>query len=243
MEINKVYCGNCFDILKTLPNESIDLILTDPPYGINFQSGHRQQVSDIKFDKFKLDDNLLWYKEFYNECMRILKNNSFFYVCFRFDSLFEIAKLFGDEVKPFKVMIWDKMDYGMGDLNFFSVSYEIILCYKKGNPKLKNYNKRPDGIFRIPKVQSFASKENIKTGDKNQDFMLHPTQKPLELMRRLIQFSTNKNDLVLDCFAGGGSTLIASKQLKRNFIGIEIEQKYCDVINQRLIKLNKQSTL
>jgi len=243
MEINKVIYGDYLEEMKKLPNESINLILTDPPYGINFQSGHRKQVSNVKFNKFKLDDNLLWYELFYDECMRILKNDSFMYICFRFDSLFEIAKLFGDKVKPFKVLIWDKMDYGMGDLNFFSVSYEIILCYKKRNPKLINYDKRPNGIFRIPKVQNFRCKENKPTGDKNQDFMLHPTQKPLELMKRIISVSSKENDLILDPFAGGGSTLIASKMLKRNYIGIEIDEKYCDVIQKRLNKENKQMIL
>jgi site-specific DNA-methyltransferase (adenine-specific) len=203
LEVNTIYCMDCFEGMEKIPNESIDLIVTDPPYGINYKSDHRQNNENV-FGIFKNDDNLLWYKNFYDECMRILKNNSFFYACFRFDSLCEIIRLFGNEVKPFQVLIWDKLDYGMGDLSFFSLSYEIILCYKKGNPKLRNYNKRPDGIFRIPKVQSFGSRENKKTGKENQDFMMHPTQKPLELMKRLIQFSSNENDIVLDCFTGGG---------------------------------------
>jgi site-specific DNA-methyltransferase (adenine-specific) len=235
----KLYWGDCLDIMKELPDESVDLVVTDPPYGINFKSNHRKGMKSKEFEHLKNDNNLEWFIDFYKESLRLLKKDSYFYSFFRFDAYFDIAELFGKIVKPTSVLIWNKMDYGMGDLSDWSLSYEIVLVYKKGKPKLRNYRKRPNGMLNFHKVQSFACKENKPSGDKNQDFMIHPTQKPIHLIEELVRYSSNNNDIVLDCFAGGGNTLIACENLNRRWIGIELEQKYCDITVNRLKALEK----
>jgi len=235
--INTVVCGDCIEGLKKLPDNSVDLVLTDPPYNISYKSNHRKKSKKYYKNEWDKHFNLIPY---FKEMLRILKNDSVMIVFSRFDSMINMINI-SKETIPHSVLIWNKMDYGMGDLNWFSLSYEIMQVYKKGNPKLNKLNgKRPNGIFNVVKVQNFASSEANVTGDERQDFMLHPTQKPIKLISDLIKICSNENDIVLDPFMGSGTTAVACKQLNRQFIGFEISKKYCDIAEKRLKAVPKR---
>lgn len=199
LEINNIHKGDCFELLKQIPNKSIDLIITDPPYGMNFQSNHRKEKHLVieGDDKFPI--------EIMQELFRIAKKGV--YVFCRWDNLKELPK-------PKSVLAWVKDNWSMGDLEHeHGRQWEAICFYNMEEHKFKK---------RIPDVIKAE-----RTGNN-----LHPTEKPVKLIRELIK--ANECETILDPFAGSGSTLIASKQLGKKFIGIEIEEKYVEVIKQRL---------
>jgi len=204
LEINKIYHGDCLELMKDIPSDSIDLVITDPPYGMGFQSNYRK----VKYDEIIGDDTLPI--EAIKECIRVAKNAC--YVFCRWDNL-------KDMPKPKSVLVWVKNNWSMGDLEHeHGRQWEAICFYPKDGHEF---------VKRIPDVINCN-----RTGND-----LHPTEKPVKLIRELIK--ANKGSIILDPFIGCGTTAVACKQLGRSFIGIEIEQKYVDVANKRLL----QSTL
>ena len=223
MEINKIYQGDCLELLKGLDNESIDLILTDTPYGINFKSN---MDSKQRFDYIENDDNLDFFEPFIKEAFRILKNDSCLFLFCRFDNypyFYQTVIKNGFKVK--NCLIWEKNKAlgGLGDMeSSFLNNYEFVLFAMKGRRIL--FKDRLGREFGLIKDSSISNPMQL----------LYPTQKPLNILRKLIKITTNENDLVLDCFCGSGSTCCASKQIKRNFIGIDINPKAVEIASNRL---------
>jgi site-specific DNA-methyltransferase (adenine-specific) len=197
--LNKITLGDSREILAGFPDKCVDLIITDPPYGMSFQSNHRQE----KHDKIAGDDTFpLW---IFDEFNRIARNGV--YVFCRWDNLVEVPK-------PKSVLAWVKNNWSMGDLQHeHGRMWEACCFYPKENHQF---------IKRIPDV-IYAD----RTGNS-----LHPTEKPVKLLETIIE--ANVGQIILDPFAGSGSTLLAAKNLGRDFIGIELSPKYVEVINERL---------
>lgn len=220
LEINKIHEGDALNLLKMIPDNSIQLIITDPPYNIDYKSNHTDDpMYDIKWDK-GFDINPI-----FAEMRRIMSPDGVLYLFGRWDTKLPES--------PSGCLIWDKMDYGMGDLKFWSMSYEFIFIYKNGLAGFK-YEKRPQGIIRIPKIQNFASTESIPTYRIGCGcFMDHPTQKPVELIRHIIKLH-DVNTPILDPFMGSGTLAVACKQLGKDYIGIEINPEYIKIAEKRL---------
>lgn len=197
--LNTVICGDSFEILKNFPDKCVDMIVCDPPYGMDFQSNYRHK----KHDKIANDLEFpLW---IFDEFNRIAKR--VVYVFCRWDNL-------GVVPHPKSVLAWVKNNWSMGDLQHeHGRQWEACLFYPQEEHEF---------ITRIPDVIHAN-----RTGNS-----LHPTEKPIELMKTII--ASNVGDVILDPFAGSGSTLVACKQLGRKYIGIELSQKYCDIANERL---------
>ena len=216
LPLNTIICGDCLEIMKTFPDKSIDLVLTDPPYGIDYQSNMR--VMSKQFDKLENDNNnsrFEAYKEFY----RLLKDDCVAIVFCSFknyaDDFNELAKFF--DIK--NAIIWDKGGGGIGDLEHSLLTdYEIAIVAHKGMCKIRG--KRDGSVWSEGKV--------------NPNTMLHPTEKPVFIIKRLVQKFSDEGQIVLDSFLGSGTTALACKQLKRNYIGIEISEKYCKIAQDRL---------
>jgi DNA modification methylase len=215
-ELNKIYCMDCLEGLKQIPDNSIDLIVTDPPYGIDFQSARR--IEKERFDKIEGDKNID--TKFISECFRILKEGSAIYVFTRWDVNNEWMKAVKDsgfEVK--NCIVWDRVIHGMGDLNgCYAPCYDLIIFATKGKHLLKG--KRPKDIIKVQRV--------------NAEKLLHPTQKPISLIKQIIENSSLCGDIILDLYNGSGTTTSAAKQLNRKFIGFEISPEYCKIAEQRL---------
>jgi site-specific DNA-methyltransferase (adenine-specific) len=205
-ELNKVYCGDCLEFLKKLPDKCVDLCLTDPPYG--FLNG----VSQIG-GFGKIHDKIQWdnkpSKEVFDEIIRVSKNQI----------------IFGGEHLAYLLpcsrgwYVWDKkrsegLTFSDGELIWTSFDKPV-----------KFIRFLWDGYHRDSKVP-------IK------DKILHPTQKPESIIRTLLNKHSKEGDIILDCFAGSGTTLIACKQLNRNFIGVELLPEYCEIIEKRLKQNN-----
>jgi len=213
-ELNKVYCMDCLDGLKKIPDKSVNLILTDPPYGIDYYSNQGSKEYQERVQTAGSWDKSFDFTPYFKEFYRVLKEDSYMLV-FGCEENIQIMKSLG----CYQILIWDKNHCGMGDLSDFGIGYEFIFYFKKGNPKLRG--KRINGVINCTHIGFFG-----KT--------IHPTQKPDKLLRYIIEKCSDKDQIVLDGFVGGGSCMVASKQLNRNFIGFEISQEYVDLVNKRL---------
>ena len=215
-------------ISKNIEDNSIDLIVTDPPYkttkrGIskNTTTGGIVRSEEGKSGKmFKFNDikPIEYIPEFY----RLLKDGSHCYIMTNHVNLQEILNTATECGFHFiKSLIWMKDNKIMGQS--YMSQFEYILFFRKGKHKKIN-NCGTSDILHIP---------NKKTKDENGN-NIHPTEKPVELMKILIENSSNEGDVVLDPFMGVGSTGVASKELNRKFIGIELDERYFNISNKRL---------
>lgn len=223
---------SCFSFLKKIPNNSVDLILIDPPYEIsrdtNFNKG---KIKNDDTDRFRVSmDFGDWDKNFQNlndvfkEGHRILKNGGTF-ICFY--DLWKISVLkqyFEDnKFKQLRFLEWIKTNPVPlnSKLNYLTNAREIAVSgVKKSKP---TFNSSYDnGIYEYPICQ-----------DKGR---FHPTQKPLNLIKDLISKHSNEEDLVLDCFCGSGTTAMGALELGRRFIGCEIDKVYYEKSLDRILK-------
>ena len=222
----KLINGNCLDTLKNIPNESIDLIVTDPPYpttsrGNAGNSGGMLQ-KDINKKGRVFTHNNINCKEYAPEFYRLLKDGSHCYVMTNHINLIDMLNTFTDIGFHFiKSLIWNKGNKIMGQ--YYMSQYEYILFFRKGKGKKIN-NCGTSDILSIP---------NKKTKDKDGK-NIHDTEKPIELMELLVNNSSQENELVLDPFMGVGSTGIACIKNNRNFIGIEIDENYFTIAKERI---------
>jgi len=209
----KLINDDCLKILPTLESNSIDLILTDPPYGMNYQSNRRKDV----YSQIANDNNLDWIEPLFKEYDRILKNNSSLLI---FCNEYSIANLILEGNKHFKCkkpLIWVKNNHTSGDLTGdFANRTEFILHFQKGRNLIRG--KRTDNVLQFKKTLN----------------KLHPTEKPIDLLEHLITKLTDINALVLDSFAGSFSTGVACQNLYRNFIGIELDKDYFEIAKRRM---------
>tara|TARA_Y100000310_G_scaffold343222_1_gene449865 strand:+ start:148 stop:783 length:636 start_codon:yes stop_codon:yes gene_type:complete len=197
--------------IKKLKDESVDLILTDPPYGLS-----KKGISN--------DEDLRLYFEILPECYRVLKKDAFFITFFSTKYTPEVFKN-----NPFKYH-WQIVLYCPNGSVRSSIGYTkfmSVFVFKKGNPKIKKQNK---DIF----VDSPGRKVEPLEG-----FIDHPTPKPTKFIKEILEMFSKPNDLVLDPFIGSGSTALACKDLDRNFIGFEIDKKYVDLAIKRLKRKDK----
>jgi DNA modification methylase len=222
---HKIICGDSTEIMKNMEYKSIDLIVTDPPYGIDYQSAWR--IDSERFDKIIGDKEINC--SFLNNCKYILKQETALYLFTRWDVepkwVVEVKKS-GFIVK--NIIIWDRIIHGLGDLKgCYAPSYDMIIFATKGRHILRNG--RPKDIIRVKRVDSIK--------------LIHPNQKPVGLVEKIISNSSNIGDTVLDPFLGSGTTLVAAERLNRNSIGIDISKEWCEKSYERLLREVKQRKL
>lgn len=213
--------GDCLEVMPQLPVDKIPLVITDPPYGIEYVSagGPRATDPNIKERTRIIGDAAVdprWFLDIY----RLLKPNGAMYVfgCFKSYSAFEVAiKQAGFALKT--TLVWDKGNCGMGDLEGdYGNQTELVMFGVKGRHLLNGRRDR-----------------NILSYQRPSDaHRLHPTQKPVDLIEYLIRKSSNKGDLIVDPFAGSGSTLVAAKATHRHFFGCDINPDYVRMAEERL---------
>lgn len=233
--ICKLLQGDCLQLLKKIPNNSVDLICIDPPYLIskdtNFDKGGSWNNSNNKkcrktppkfdfgeWDKIKLDTISL-FKEYY----RVLKQSGTlicFYDIWKMQELRYAAE--NAKFKQLRLCRWEKTNPVPvnSKLNYLTNATEYFITAVKGN-KPTFHSEYDKGIYIYP----------ICSGLER---TLHPTQKPLILIEELIKKHSNENELILDCFMGSGTTGVAAMKLNRNFIGIEINPTYYNIAKTRI---------
>lgn len=212
--INKVIQGDCLDLMKKMPDKCTDLVVTDPPYGMEFRSNYRI----VKHQKIANDNNLDWLPQLSKALYRVTKDDAHGYIFCSFHNIDLFKQIFvGGGWRVKNILVWHKNNTGMGDLEGnYAPQYELVLFVTKGNKKLNGG--RDSNILRFN-----------RTGNE-----LHPTQKPTDLISFLISKSSETNNLILDPFMGSGTTARAAADLHRNWIGCEISAEYCKIWEQRM---------
>ena len=210
---HRVMCGNSVDyedVNKLMNNKIADLVNTDPPYGVNYQSNMRTK-SD-KFDVIKNDDKILDITPMID---KFSKGWVFIWTTWKvIDKWLYNTKSFGF---PTNMVVWHKGGGGIGDLKkTFSTDYEMALVFNRG---AELCGKRIGSVWSLQKDKAIKYK--------------HPTQKPVELSVEAIDKTTNPKSIVMDLFLGSGSSLIACEKMDRICYGMELDPKYCDVIIKR----------
>lgn len=219
-------CGDCITELKKLPDKSIDLIVTDPPYPIT-KKGCAGNTGGMMATKATMqgkifEHNSIDCSEYAPEFFRLLKDGSHCYVMSNHVNLINMLNTFtGVGFHFIKSLIWNKGNKLMG--RFYMSQYEYILFFRKGKGVQINHCGTSD-------ILSIPNKKSKDASGKN----LHDTEKPIELMEILIDNSSREGQIILDPFMGIGSTGMACKNLNRNFVGIEIDNTYFDIAQQRL---------
>lgn len=221
--------GDCNEVLKGVPSESIDLIITDPPYGINYESSHQNtnrrlgegiNTGKHYFDKIHNDDVVP--VEWLEDAYRILKDGTAIYIFCHWQTY---SYLLGEVSEYFKVknmIVLNKSNHGMGDLKgSYAPKHELLLFATKGRHTFQEGLPRPKDVWDVPVKFSGARK-------------YHPNEKPLSWFTNPIIYSSKEGDLILDPFMGSGSTGVAALSYGRHFVGVELDKKYFDIAQQRL---------
>ena len=254
MNINHIYHGDCRAILnEQIDSESINLVFADPPYNLsggglkwkgNKTGGDWYMVNE-SWDKMTDSDYFIFTKDWIAGCNKVLVANGSIYISCTYHNIAEIMIVLKKlNFKINNIITWQKTN-AMPNMTkrVFTHSSEFVIWAVKGKNWIFNYEEikkiNPDrqkdnslkqmrDVWPMPLVQG---KERIR-GEDNR--ALHPTQKPEEMLKRIIVASSNKGDIVLDPFMGSGTTAIAAQQLKRKWIGIEREEKYIKAAYKRM---------
>lgn len=227
---------DCFKVLKELEDNSVDLILTDPPYNIaKYSTGNMKfdWRSDINNDIAQWDTVELKPSDLVNEFKRVLKPTGNIFIFCSYNIIGEYHKAFDPEFDTFQFMIWHKTNPvpNFRKSSFLNSCEMIVCCWNKGHTW--NFTNQKD-MHNFIECPLCMGAERVKGADgKN----LHPAQKPLKVLEKIINIASNENDVVLDCFSGVGSTGVAALKNNRRFIGIELSKEYSDAQSERIKSL------
>ena len=208
-----IYHGDCREVLPALG--PVDLVLTDPPYGIGYVTSWRSRNDALRVP-ITNDRTLDVSAEAWPLVMRALAENRHWYVFASPRRIADVQSIFKGAKQ---ILAWDKGNAGTsGDLTCgFGEAWEGILFGMKGRRELRG--SRPRTVIRHDWRSWYDP--------------VHPTAKPVPLLQRMVEWSTDKGECVLDPFMGSGTTLRAAKDLGRKAIGIEIEERYCEIAARR----------
>ena len=225
----RLFNGDCLEVMDKLIEQGVkvDAIITDPPYKLT-SGGHANTkikgcIGRIENEHAKTGNifshNKITFKDWFGKAYQLLKDGTHFY-CMCNDKNLQGVLNAGEEAgfKEVNVLVWEK---GMHTpTQYYMKNVEFIVLFRKGKAKYINNM----GSFALIKIHGVR-------GNK-----IHPSEKPVELMKHLIENSTNENDLILDPFIGSGSTGVACINTNRKFIGIELDEKYFNIASDRIHK-------
>ena len=254
MKKNQLYLGDCIEVMTNqIEKESVDLVFADPPYNLsgnglhwkgNKTGGDWYMVNE-EWDRMSAPEYLLFTRKWIGGAYRVLRDGGSIYISCTFHNISEVMIVLKQlDFKINNIITWQKTN-AMPNMTrrVFTHSTEFVVWAVKGKKWIFNYeelrkmnpDKQKDGslkqmrdVWQLPLVQG---KERIRGKDNR---AIHPTQKPEEMLRRIILASSNKGDIVLDPFLGSGTTTVVAKKLGRNWIGIEKDKKYFKVAENRM---------
>lgn len=221
--------GDCFEKMKDIPDNSIDLILCDPPYNLaNYSTGNMKfdWRSDINNDVAEWDEKPLDPFDLVNEFKRIISPKGNIFIFCSYNLIGKFHEAFDPEFDTFQFMVWHKTNPvpNIRKSSFLN-SCELIVClWNKGHTW--NFTKQNE-------MHNFIESP-ICMGSERLKNPKHPTQKPIKVLKHIIKIASNPGDTVLDMFMGVGSTGVAAKMLKRKFIGIETNHEYFKAAKKRI---------
>lgn len=241
MELNKVYHGDIFDLMKTLPDNSVDMVYSDPDYNVGIKYNGKSYTKSF-------DEYITWYEELAKESLRVLKpdGNMFFINYPRQNSYLRVKYLDEHCANVFDYVWVYNSNVGHSPKKFTTAHRSILHCTKSKNNKW----------FKEPVAEPYKNpndrriRELIKNGvpgrmpydwlyydlvkNVSKDKTIHSCQIPKKLVEKLILASTQEGDTVLVHFGGSGSEIVQAVELGRNFLSAELDKTYVDIINDRL---------
>lgn len=253
-----LYNEDCVRLLNDLPENSIDMIFADPPYnlsngGFTVYAGKMVSVNKGDWDKSKgFKDDYDFHYKWLEACRRVLKPEGTLWVSGTYHSIYQCGHALQalgyhilNDISWFKPSAAPNLS-----CRFFTASHETLIWARK-NKKAKhtfNYSAMKDGVWsedflKKPQKQMRSVWALNTPGLSEKFFGKHPTQKPFDLLKRIVLASTNKNDIVLDPFTGSSTTGLAAASYDRKFIGIDTEKKYLDLSIKRFEEIKKQIKL
>jgi len=250
LQKNKIYLGNSLEILKKIPDKSVDLVFADPPYNLQLKETlFRPDQSTVEavtceWDKFSTYNaydrfTIIWLKE----CKRILKNEGSLWVIGSYHNILRVGTslqnlgywilndIIWHKTNPMPNFRGTRFTNAHETLLWCTTSRDAKYTFNYQNLKELNEGKQMRSDWYMPIC---SGKERLRKSDNKR---AHPTQKPESLLYRIILSSTNKDDLILDPFLGSGTTAVVAKKLKRNFIGIDQDPQYIKLAKIRLSKV------
>jgi site-specific DNA-methyltransferase (adenine-specific) len=252
-ENSVIFNQDCLNVISRISENSVDMIFADPPYmlsnnGFTCQNGKMVNVNKGKWDKSKgFEEDTNFHDAWIAACRRVLKPEGTIWISGTYHSIYQCGYLL--QKNDFHILndiSWFKPNAAPNlSCRFFTASHETIIWARKDKKSKHtfNYDEMKNGVFPEDKMK----KENTqmrsvwsipapKTGEK--EFGKHPTQKPLDLLLRIIKSSTKNGDIVLDPFNGAGTTGVAvSLAGNRYYIGSEIDTNYCELTVKRLLQI------
>ena len=255
--IDKVICGDAFELLAKIPERSFDLLFADPPYNLSKTFGAET------FSEMGASDYEDWLGSWLSLCRPLLKSNASVYICGDWRSSSAIQRTGSQLFKLRNRITWER-EKGRGaranwkntaeDIWFFTVSDEYtfnldavkqrrrVLAPYTANGAPKDWRQSSDGNFRDTHPSNIWTDISVPfwSMSENTD---HPTQKPEKLLAKIILASTNEGDLVLDPFAGSGTTAVTAKKLLRRFVALESDQQFCLLAQKRLEMADSDPTI
>lgn len=223
--------GDCLELLKDIPDKSIDLVIIDPPYEIKagdsggaFGKDKRNYHKQVK----TLSDGIT--NQVLDELVRIMKKINIYIWCNK-NQLRQYIDYFEELGATTDLLTWHKTNPVPTCNNKYLSDTEYLLYFRK------------DGV---PMYGTYATKKKYyvtPTNKEDKKLYKHPTIKPLEIIENLIINSSQENDTILDCFMGSGTTGVACKKLKRNFIGMELNEDYFEIAKNRINQIEEETTI
>jgi len=265
----KLYQANCLDLLSELPENSVDMVFADPPYnlsngGITVHAGRMVSVNKGDWDKSKgFKDDYDFHYKWLEACRRVLKPNGTLWVSGTYHSIYQCG--YALQSLGYHILndiAWFKPNASPNlSCRYFTASHETLIWARKDKKirhifnyeVMKNWKSTYKQEVKAPKSREKFFIEPLNKSGKQmrsvwaigtpkpieKKFGKHPTQKPEDLLKRIVLASTNKGDLILDPFAGSSTTGVAAYLLGRRFIGVDTESKYLDVSIKRFEELDK----
>jgi DNA modification methylase len=221
--INKIHCADCLEFMKDIPDKSVDLVIADTPYNISKKNNFATME---RYNQYKGMDFGEWDKGFNQTAW--------------------LGVVFKKMKNPSSILIfnsWQNLKLISDELERLGLSTKRVLIIRKTNPMPVNRDRLFTNSFEFclwatkEKGWTFNREGHFETGFfecKNNGITKHPTEKNIDVIKRLVKILSNKDDLVLDPFLGSGTTAVACKSLGRRYIGIEISPEYCDIAHKRV---------
>jgi site-specific DNA-methyltransferase (adenine-specific) len=222
LELNRIYNMDCLEGLKLIPDKSIDLVVTDPPYKIETSGGGIYKQADKQYVKElnSMEDGFP--KEVLDECCRVLKKINIYIFCSQ-KQIIPLLDYFVKERKcNWNIISWHKTNPVPACGNKYLTDTEFILFFREKGVKIRGEYKTKSTYYVTPLNQ------------KDKRLYKHPTVKPLNIVENFIINSSDEGSIVLDPYLGSGTTAVASKKLNRNYIGFELDKTYYNIAIKRI---------
>ncbi len=237
--INKIICGDCLEVMKSIPDKSVDLIITSPPYNINLrirgnnycrrspgESGPCNKYDGFN-DSFSIEEYFKIQQIAINEMLRIAKQS--FYIIQPItgnkEALFKIIGYFSNQIK--EILIWDKKHAEPAIMRqVLNSEYEFIIVFDSVTARQR--------LFENAKFKRGTLSNIFRQDKSSENIDGHSATFPIKLVKNILNNFSDVGSIILDPFLGSGTTAVACKQLGRKFIGIEIFKKYCEISQRRL---------